>query len=457
MPTLEELRRIRIQKLEHLIQEGVDAYPAKVERTGSIAFILKKFLFLSFLKRQINLVGRIKTIRIHGKAAFFDIEDASAKIQCFVSPSELGDKNYENFINNFDIGDFVEVRGLLFKTKKNEKTVRINSLKIITKALRPLPEKWHGLKDIEERYRKRYLDILMNTDIKEKFILRSLMISELRVFLERNGFMEFETPVLQLIPGGATARPFETHLNALNMDLYLRIAPELYLKRLLVGGFEKVYEIGRNFRNEGMDAHHNPEFTMLEAYVSYEDSHYLKKFIEDLFNYIVKKINNGTLIIEYQNNTINFDKPWEEKKYDDLIKEFGDIELAKKHIIQPTFITGFPTKFLPLAKTLKNNHSQADAFQVFIGGLELVKAFTELNNPIEQRKRFEEQEKLRAIGDTEAQRLDEDFIESLEYGMPPAAGFGIGIDRLAMLLTNSHAAREIILFPTMRPNDKNHV
>lgn len=453
MPTLEELRQVRIQKLKNLTEEGEDIYPSKVKRTNSIIFILKNFWFLGLLKKKIHLVGRIKTMRIHGKAAFFDIEDGSAKLQCFASPSELGGKNYENFLNNFDMGDFVEVGGSLFKTKKNEKTLRAVSLKIIAKAIRPLPEKWHGLKDVEERYRKRYLDILMNLEIKEKFLIRSSLIRELRSFLENNGFIEFETPMLQLIPGGATAKPFETHLNALNLDLYLRIAPELYLKRLLIGGFEKIYEIGRNFRNEGMDAHHNPEFTMLEAYLSYEDSNYLKKFIENLFKHIVKKINNGNLIIEYQNNKINFDKPWKEKKYDDLLKEFGDFELAKKNLIQPTFVMEFPSELLPLSKTLSKNPSKADAFQVFVGGLELIKAFTELNDPLEQRKRFEEQERLRVEGDKEAQRLDEDFIESLEYGMPPAAGFGMGIDRLTMLLTDSHTAREAILFPTMRPKD----
>lgn len=453
MPTLEELRQVRIQKLKNLIEEGENAYPSKIERTGSIIFILKNFWFSSLFKKKINIVGRIKTIRIHGKAAFFDVEDSTAKLQCFISQKELGSKNYEKFLNHFDIGDFVEVNGSLFKTKKNEKTIRVNSLKIIAKTLRPLPEKWHGFKDVEERYRKRYLDILMNPEIKEKFFIRFSLIRELRIFLENHGFIEFETPMLQLIPGGATARPFETHLNALNLDLYLRIAPELYLKRLLVGGFEKVYEIGRNFRNEGMDAHHNPEFTMLEAYFSYKDSGYLKKFIENLFKHLVKKINKGNLIIEYQNNKINFGLPWKEKKYDDLITEFGDFELAKKSLIQPTFIIGFPKELLPLSKMLIKEPSKADAFQVFIGGLELIKAFTELNDPLEQRKRFEQQEKLRITGDSEAQRLDEDFIESLEYGMPPAAGFGLGLDRLTMLLTNSHTAREVILFPTMRPKE----
>ena len=259
--------------------------------------------------------------------------------------------------------------------------------------------------------------------------------------------------MLQLMPGGANALPFKTHLNALDLDLYLRIAPELYLKRLLVGGFEKIYEIGKNFRNEGMDAQHNPEFTMVEAYIAYENSEYLKRLIEDLFKYLVKKVNNGKSVIEYENNRIDFSKQWKEKKYDDLIKEFGDFDIAKRNLIQPTFVSEFPSKLLPLSKTLANNPAKADAFQVFIGGLELVKAFSELNDPVEQKKRFEEQEELRKGGEEEAQRLDEDFIEAMEYGMPPAAGFGIGIDRLAMLLTNSHAMREIILFPTMRSKE----
>ena len=452
MPTLEELRQTRIQKLERLKNNGINPYPARVNRIHLIKSILKNFWFWRFYKK-INSAGRIKTIRIHGKAAFFDIKDGSGKIQCFLNPADLiNKKSYNEFITDYDIGDFVELSGSLFKTKKNEKTIRIKEIRIITKSLRPLPEKWHGLKDVEERYRKRYLDILMNPKIKKKFIMRSLIVQEIKNFFENQKFIEFETPILQLIPGGATARPFETHLNALNLNLYLRIAPELYLKRLLVAGFEKVYEIGRNFRNEGIDAHHNPEFTMLEAYIAYENSDYLKKFIENFLKQLIKQVNNGNLTIEYENNKIDFNGSWKEESYDDLIKKFGDLDLAKKTIIEPTFIVGFPASMMPLSKTLENNPDKADAFQIFAGGLELIKAFTEQNDPIEQRQKFEEQEKLRAVNE-EAQRLDEDFLESLEYGMPPAAGFGLGIDRLAMLLTNSHAAREIILFPTMKPHD----
>ena len=456
MPTLEELRETRIKKLNNLKEGGINPYPTTTNRIYSIRTILENFWFWRLYKK-INSVGRIKAIRVHGKAAFFDIEDGKGKIQCFLNPSDLstsgGKKSYGEFLADYDIGDFVEVSGFLFKTKKKEKTIRIKKIRMIAKSLLPLPEKWHGLKDVEERYRKRYLDILMNSEVKRKFIIRSNIIREIKSFFENQEFIEFETPILQLIPGGAAARPFKTYLNALDMDLYLRVAPELYLKRLLVAGFEKVYEIGRNFRNEGMDAHHNPEFTMLEAYIAYENSDYLKKFIPDLFRYLIKKVNGGKAIINYENSNIDFEKPWQEKNYDDLIKKFGDFDIAKKDLIQPTFVSGFPADILPLSKTLEKHPDKADAFQVFAGGLELIKAFTEQNDPLEQRKRFEEQEKLRAGGEEEAQRLDEDFLEALEYGMPPAAGFGLGIDRLTMLLTNSHTAREIILFPTMKPKE----
>ena len=457
MPTLEELRQTRIEKLRHIKVENKNPYSAKVERGREIREVIHKSWFFRIAKKEIDLAGRIKTLRIHGQAAFFDLEDGSGKIQCFISPSDLSasgsKKSFDEFINDYDIGDFIGVSGVLFKTKKGEKTIRVKKFKMFAKALRPLPEKWHGLKDVEERYRRRYLDLLMNPEIKEKFMMRSEVIRELRNFFDIGKFSEFETPMLQNIPGGATARPFVTRLNALNMELYLRIAPELYLKRLLIGGFEKVYEIGRNFRNEGMDATHNPEFTMLEAYIAYEDSEFLKQFVKELFLNLIKKIHNGNLVVEYRGNKIDFNADWKEATYEELIKKYGDWEIAKKNLIQPTIVAGFPKELLPLAKVAKKDKSQADAFQVIIGGLELVKAFTEQNDPLEQRERFKEQEKLIEGGEEEAQCLDEDFLEALEYGMPPAAGFGLGVDRLAMLLTNSHTAREIILFPTMRPKE----
>ncbi len=451
MPTLEELRHTRIQKLERLKNNGVNPYPAKIRRDFEIKKILDKFWFWRLTKKIFYLTGRIKTQRVHGKATFFDLEDTSGEIQCFVNPADLDNKkSYDEFTANYDVGDFVEVGGSIFKTKKGEKTVRVKNFKLLVKTLLPLPEKWYGLKDVEERYRKRYLDLLMNSEVKEKFLKRSLIIKELRNFFDERRFYEFETPMLQTIPGGATAKPFKTYLNALNMDLYLRVAPELYLKRLLVAGFEKIYEIGRNFRNEGMDAHHNPEFTMLEAYIAYKDSRYLEYFVQELFECLIKKLNNGNLIIEYESNRIDFSKPWQQKSYDELIKEYADFDLAKKNLIHPTFVVGFPAEILPLSKTMEKNPGKADAFQVFAGGLELIKAFTEQNDPLQQRQKFEQQEKLRESGEEEAQRLDEDFLKALEYGIPPAAGFGLGVDRLTMLLTNSHTAREVILFPTMK-------
>ncbi|MEK7578172.1 MAG: amino acid--tRNA ligase-related protein, partial [Patescibacteria group bacterium] len=422
MPTLEDLRKTRIQKLEALKAGHKNPYPSEIKRDCQIIVVLNKFWLWRLIKKEFYLAGRIKSTRIHGRATFFDLEDDSGKIQCFLNSKDLsasgGQKTYNEFLADFDIGDFIEIKGSVFKTKQKEKTIRVREIKMIAKTLRPLPEKWHGLKDVEERYRKRYLYLLMDPEIKEKFLMRSRILRELRNFFENNGFVEFETSMLQPIPGGAAARPFKTHLNALNLDLYLRVAPELYLKRLLVGGFEKIYEIGRNFRNEGMDAHHNPEFTMLEAYIAYKDSFYLKIFLRDFFRNLVKKINDNNLTVTYENNLIDFSRPFEEKKYDDLIKEFGNLDLAKKKLIQPTFVSDFPKELLPLSKTLEKDSSKAAAFQIFIGGLELVKAFTELNDPLEQRKRLEEQERLREKGNEEAQRLDEDFLEALEYGMP---------------------------------------
>ena len=452
MPTIEELRKIRIQKLEALKNGGDNPFPNGIKRDCNVQTILNNYWFWKLTKKVSYLVGRIKSIRIHGQVAFFDLEDESGKIQCFLSPKDLKNKgDYADFLANFDIGDFAEVKGCVFKANRGEKTVRVKEIRMAAKTLRPLPEKWHGLKDVEERFRKRYLDLLMNDSVKKNFLTRSAITKKIRNFLDNCGFIEFETPILQSLPGGATARPFETRLNALDLNLYLRIAPELYLKRLLIGGFEKIYEIGRNFRNEGIDVHHNPEFTMLEAYIAYKDTIYLKDFLQNILRMLVKDLNSGSLTIIYEKNSIDFSEPFAEKTYDDLIKKFGDLDAAKKTLIQPTCVTGFPKELLPLSKTLESDSKTADAFQIFAGGLELVKAFAELNNPLEQRERFKEQERLREKGDEEAQRFDEDFLEALEYGMPPCVGFGMGIDRLAALLTDSHALREIILFPTMKP------
>jgi len=486
MATIEELRKNRFKKLEAIKKSLLNPYLEKTKRTHKIEEVLKDFNSLSKLKKEVILVGRIKSIRQHGGSAFLDIEDGTAKIQVFLRKNKLGEKGYKFFLENFDIGDFIEIKGILFKTQKGEKTIEVTDFKMLTKSLLPLPEKWHGLKDIEERFRKRYLDLIFNKEVKKKFETRSRIIKEIRNFLEKEGFLEVETPILQPIYGGAKARPFKTHLNTLDIDLYLRISLELYLKRLLIGGFEKVYEIGKCFRNEGIDRSHNPDFTELEFYWAYADYKGLMKLTERMFEDLLKKI-HGKLEIEYEGKKINFKPSWPRIEFSQLLRKNTKInleeinletlkkearklgvkidgkmqksdvadEIYKKYCLpkiwQPTFIINHPVGIFPLAKNLEKDSSKLANFQLVIGNWELVNAFSELNDPVEQRKRFEEQEKLFKQGLEEAQRMDEDFLTALEYGMPPAAGFGMGIDRLVALLTDSHSLREVILFPTMRP------
>ncbi len=489
MATIDELRKIRLKKLEAIKKAGILAYPERTKRTHKIEQSLKDFQSLSRMKKEIVLVGRIRSLREHGGSTFLHIEDGSDKIQSYFRKDRIGERAYQFFLDNFDIGDFIELKGILFKTKRGEKTLEVADFKMLAKNLLPLPEKWHGLKDIEERFRKRYLDLIFNPEVKKKFELRSQIIKEIREFLEKEGFLEVETPILQPIYGGARARPFKTYLNALDMSLYLRIAPELYLKRLLVGGLEKVYEIGRVFRNEGMDRAHNPDYTHFEFYWAYADYKDLMKLTEKIFEYLLKKI-FGSLIIKYKDKEINFKTPWPRIEFSQLIKKqtkinlqdinlealkktaaklrvgikpgAGKAELAdeiyKKYcrpkIWQPCFIIHHPLGFQPLAKTLENDPKKLANFQLVAGGWELANAFSELNDPLEQRERFVEQEKFFKQGSKEAQRMDVDYIEALEYGMPPAAGFGMGIDRLVALLTDSHSLREVILFPTMKPKEK---
>jgi len=486
MATIDEIRKNRLKKLESFQCAGILAYPEKTKRTHRISEAIEDFNSLFKSKKEIILVGRIKSLRGHGGSTFLDIEDGTGKIQAFLRKDRVGESSYKLFLDNFDIGDFIEVRGILFKTKKGEKTIETSDFKILAKSLLPLPEKWHGLTDTEERFRKRYLDLIFNKEIKEKFELRSKIIREIRKFLDQEGFLEVETPILQPIYGGAKALPFKTHLNALDFDLYLRIAPELYLKRLLVGGFEKVYEIGRCFRNEGMDRSHNPDFTLLEFYWAYADHKELMKLTERMFESVLKNV-FGTLKIKYENKEINFKPPWQRIEFDQFFKKYTKInleeinvevlkkeakklgieipkgagkaeiadEIYKKYcrpkIWEPTFIIHSPLGLFPLAKQLPENHQKLATIQLMVAGWEMINAFAELNDPIEQKKRFEEQEKSFKEGLEEAQRLDEDFIEALEYGMPPSAGFGMGIDRLVVLLTDSHSLREVILFPTMKP------
>ena len=485
MATLEEIRKSRLKKLKAIEAAGFLAYPSQTKRNYDCQAALKDFNKLSRAKKEIVLAGRIMSLRQHGGLVFSHIKDGTDQIQIMFRKDNLGEKSYKFFLENFDIGDFIEARGVLFKTKKGEKTIEAQDFKMLAKSLRPLPEKWHGLQDIEERFRKRYLDLIFNPEVKEKFEIRTKIIKEIRAFLEKEGFLEVETPILQPIYGGATARPFKTHLNALDMDLYLRIAPELYLKRLLIGGFEKVYEIGKCFRNEGMDKSHNPDFTELEFYWAYADYKDLMKLTEKLFATLIKNI-FGKLEIEYEGKKINFKPPWPRVEFSQLVKQATKINLeeisvdalkkeAKKlgieagkgegkpeiadkiykkycqpKLWQPTFMIHHLYGSTPLAKQLEDSPKKLARFQLLIAGMEIINAFSELNNPIEQKKRFQEQEKIFKQGFEEAQRLDEDFIEALEYGMPPAAGFGMGIDRLVLLLTNSHSLREVILFPTMR-------
>ncbi len=448
---LDDIRQVKLDKLKALRKMGIDPYPATTKRSMSVADTLDDFETLADSKKEITLAGRIMAQRGHGGLIFFDLNDGSAslttngttKLQGYVKEDVVGKEIFNQFKELFDIGDIIEVEGTLLTTAKGEKTIEATSVRMLTKALLPLPEKWHGLVDVEERFRKRYLDLLMNEEVRGKFIKRAEIIQAIRHYLMKHEFLEVTTPTLQPLYGGASARPFKTHLNALDQDMFLRIAPELYLKRLLVGGLERVYEFTTNFRNEGIDREHNPEFSAVEFYAAYKDYNWGMDFIEDMIVTVAPE---------------KFKKPFRRVAYTELMQDAGSLddlvfkEKIRGTLIEPTFVMDYPKDMLPLAK-LKLGTATVEAFQFYAGGVELVKAFTELNDPIDQRERFKTQENMRAKGDEEAQQMDEDFVEALEYGMPPAAGFGIGIDRLVALLTDSHSLREIILFPTMRPKD----
>ncbi len=425
MSNINEIKKDRLRKLENIRKLGINPYPSKSKRTHSCNQAIEDFEKLSSSKQEIFLAGRLRAIRGHGGSVFVHFEDGSGKIQAYLKKDELGEEKYKFFHNNIDIGDFIEIKGVLFLTKKEEKTLLAKDYNILSKSLAPLPEKWHGIKDVEERFRKRYLDLIMNEETRDIFKKRSEIMKKIREFLDSNNFTEVETPILQSLYGGASAKPFKTHLNALDIDLYLRVAPELYLKRLLVGGYDRVFEIGRCFRNEGMDREHNPDFTMLECYAAYWDWEDLMEFMEKMMHKLDTKV---------------FPKKWDRVEYKDIVKDGNEKESFAK-LKNPTFVLHLPN--IPLCK-------KGEALQGIVNGIELIKAFTEQNDPLEQRKSFEEQEALRKKGDEEAQVLDEDFLEALEYGMPPAAGFGIGIDRLAILLTEAKSLRESMLFPFMR-------
>ncbi len=493
---LEEIRNNRIKKLGELKNKGINPYPERVVfDIKEISEVSENFKKLSKSKKAIGIAGRVMGLRGHGGSAFLDIFDGSTpltaggsgKFQAFVGRDKIGEEQFSIFSDTVDIGDFIAISGKPFVTKRKEPTIEVSKWQMLAKSLRPLPEKWHGLSDVEERFRKRYLDTLMNPEVKDKFVLRSKIISELRNFLDKEGFMEVETPILQTLAGGASARPFKTHHNALDIDLNLRIATEIHLKELLIAGFKKVYEIGRIFRNEGIDMTHNPEFTSVEIYEAYENDETLMKFIEKLISSLVKSVFKKNKI-SFEEKEITFKPPfrkitflealerhalitdYHKKTLDDLImfaQRFGikteDHEskdkiadkifakVCRPKFWEPTFVTNYPANLIPLAKRSSQNHNTSLAFQLVIGGVEVAKAFNELNDPIDQRERFKKESELAKSGDIEAQPMDEEFIEAMEYGMPPAAGVGIGIDRLVMLLTNTTNVKEVILFPTMKP------
>ncbi|KKU81084.1 MAG: Lysine-tRNA ligase [Parcubacteria group bacterium GW2011_GWA2_47_8] len=489
MATIEEIRKARLEKLARIQKKGLLAYPGQVKRTHALSELLEGFSALSKAQKEVVVVGRIRAVREHGGSTFFHIEDGTASMQAYIKQDGVGEISYRFFLENTDIGDFVQVRGILFETKRGEKTVEVADYKILAKSLLPLPEKWHGLQDEEERFRKRYLDLIFNPEVKKVFETRAKIIQAIRGFLDKEGFLEVETPVLQSMYGGADARPFITHINAFDMDMYLRISLELPLKRLIVGGFEKVYEMGRVFRNEGVDRQHNPDFTLLEFYWAYADYKDNMKLTERLFSHILKKV-FGTLKIQYEGKTIDFTPPWPRVEYEELFRKYAKLDIAstnrdtllkeakklglevdetfskgrledaiykqtiRPNLWNPQFVIHHPAEMMPLAKARAEDPAKAETFQLLVGGgWELVKAYTEQNDPILQRKAFEEQEGLFKKGLEDAQRMDEDFVQALEYGMPPTTGFGMGIDRLVALLTDSHSLRETILFPTMKPKE----
>lgn len=484
-----DLLQVRRDKLAALQEQGCDPYEVTVyDRTAYAKDIIENFDENE--EKTVSVAGRIMSKRGKGKVAFIDIHDRSGKIQIFAKIDDLGEDVYKGLLK-WDIGDVIGVEGFVFRTRVGEISVHAKKVTLLSKSLLPLPEKYHGLKDTDLRYRQRYVDLIMNPEVKDTFIKRSLIIKTIREELDNRGYIEVETPILNTIPGGAAARPFITHHNTLDIDLYLRIAPELYLKRLIVGGLEKVYEIGRLFRNEGMDVKHNPEFTTIELYEAYTDYRGMMELTETLINKACLAV-NGTDQIEYQGEQISLALPFKRVSMMDAVKEYtgvdfgefvGDTEKAKEvakelhlevkatdtwgnilntafeekveeNLVQPTFIYDYPVEVSPLTKRKKGVPEIVERFELFATRRELANAYSELNDPIDQRKRFEHQLMLRDSGDDEAQMLDEDFLTALEYGMAPTGGMGMGIDRLAMLLTDSASIRDVLLFPTMKPVDK---
>jgi lysyl-tRNA synthetase class 2 len=483
---INDLKQVRLDKLGELRDMGIDPFGSRYERNSTARKIQANFDEMD--GQTVRIAGRIMAKRRHGKAGFANLQDLSGEIQLYFRKDDVGEEKYELF-KKLDMGDILGIEGFVFRTQKGEISVHVHDFTYLSKSLNPLPEKWHGLKDVEMRYRQRYVDLIVNPAVREVFIKRSLIIKEMRQYLDKKEFLEVETPMMHPIAGGATARPFITHHNALDMSLYLRVAPELYLKRLIVGGLEKVYEINRSFRNEGISTKHNPEFTMLELYQAYADFQVMMELTEDLVSSVMLKV-NGTMISEFEGQQIDFTPPWRRVTMLDVIKEHtgldfslikgdaeavqaaqqlgmevkqtqsrGEIinevfeEFVEDKLIQPTFVYGHPVEISPLAKRNATNPEFTDRFEVFIMQREIANAFSELNDPIDQRERFLKQVEKRAGGDVEAQMMDEDYLNALEYGMPPAGGLGIGIDRLIMLMTDSPSIRDVIFFPTLRKKE----
>ncbi len=494
MARLEQITRQRLEKLERLRGRGIEPYPHSYHRTHTCEEALKLFQRMEAgevpTPQELRLAGRITSIRFMGKIAFFDLRDGSGKVQLFFSRERLGDGKYE-LLRDLDIGDIIGVAGSLFRTKTGEVTLDVADFTVLCKSLKPLPEKWHGLVDVEKRYRRRYLDLIANEETKPLFVARSRIVSAVREFLVQRGFIEVETPVLQSVAGGALARRFKTHHEALDEDLYLRIALELHLKRLVVGGFDKVFEIGRVFRNEGISTKHNPEFTMLEVYEAYADYSDMMGLVEGMVCYVARET-IGSTRVKFGNDTIDLSPPWRRVTLREAVKERSGIDFedypdvdslrhkmeemgmevdptkdrgrlvdelistfVEPHLIQPTFLVDYPVEMSPLAKRKRDNPGMVERFELFIGGMEVANAFTELNDPLEQRERFRKQQETqtsaaRSVEDTEAEVIDEDFLLALEYGMPPTGGLGVGIDRLVMVLCGKQSIREVILFPQLK-------
>jgi lysyl-tRNA synthetase class 2 len=482
--------RERLKKLEDLSRDGIDPYPSTFPVTHQAGELTSSYAsaddaMLASVE-AVALAGRVLSLRGHGKASFAHLKDRTGKIQIYVRQDTVGESAYGLF-RRLDVGDFLGVRGRLFRTKTGELTIQVDSLDLLAKALRPLPDKWHGLSDVEVRYRQRYVDLIANPSVADVFRRRTRIIAEIRRFFDERDFLEVETPMMHPIPGGAAARPFVTHHNALDLNLYLRIAPELHLKRCVVGGLERVYEINRNFRNEGLSTQHNPEFTMLEFYQAYADYRDLMVLTEELLARIARTA-GGSDTVTYQGQAISFVPPWPRLSLEEALVKLGGltweavrsesglraaaeasgitikrgwgwakllVELfearVEEQLIQPTFVTDFPAELSPLAKARTDDPRYVQRFELYVAGVEVANAYTELNDPREQRRRLEAQARARAAGDEEAHSMDEDFVRALEYGLPPTAGEGIGIDRLVMLLTDAPSIRDVILFPLLRP------